>query len=182
MAFSAICLNDCTDPESIKKSQVKKKSKVILKPMNEIIAPKAFQATILEGKTRGSRLRAQNSDLEINSTNQKGESKEPNREGPFVNDMAELLFMLDGEKIEESEDESMEEEKTEIKSESEDHKEEQEEIIEDDFKQQRCHECPTIFNSKQELLCHFSAVPLKSQRNAFGKFLWSLELPLCRTT
>ena len=174
MVFLAICLNDCTDPESIKKSQVKKKSKVILKPMNEIIAPKAFQATILEGKTRGSRLRAQNSDLEINPTNEKGERrKEPIREGPFINDMAELLFMLNGEKVEleESEDESMEEEKPEIKSETEDHKEDEEETIEDDFKPQRCHECPTIFNSKQELLCHFSAVPLKSQRNSFGKFL-----------
>ena len=41
--------------------------------MNEIIAPKAFQATILEGKTRGKRLRAQNSDLEADSSaNEKG--------------------------------------------------------------------------------------------------------------
>merc|ERR1712235_78621 len=108
LACRAICLNDCTDPESIKKSQVKKKSqKVILKPMNEIIAPKAFQATILEGKTRGSRLRAQNSDLEADSSaNGKGGKKEPIREGPIINDMAELLFMLDGGKsdLEESED------------------------------------------------------------------------------
>ena len=150
--------------------------------MNEIIAPKAFQATILEGKTRGSRLRAQNSDLEADSSaNGKGGKKEPIREGPIINDMAELLFMLDGGKdLEESEDETedMEEEKPEVKTEGEKGEDEnhnlEDETIDDDFKPQKCHECSTVLNSKQELLCHFSSVPLKSQRNSFGKFLWFL--------
>ena len=106
--------------------------------------------------------------------------KEPIRdEGPIINDMAELLFMLDGGKgLEDSEDETEDtEEKPEVKTEDENDNVE-EESTENDFKPQKCHECSTVLNSKTELLCHFSSVPLKSQRNAFGKFLWSQMLSI----
>ena len=153
-----------------------------ISPGTVLIRGSLFQATILEGKTRGSRLRAQNSDLEDpNSTNGKAALKEPIREGPIINDMAELLFMLDGgkglEDNSEDETEDIAEEKPEVKTEDENDNLE-EESTENDFKPQKCHECSTVLNSKEELLGHFSSVPLKSQRNAFGKFLWSLILSI----
>ena len=95
--------------------------------------------------------------------------------------MAELLFMLDGgkglEDNSEDETEDIAEEKPEVKTEDENDNLE-EESTENDFKPQKCHECSTVLNSKEELLGHFSSVPLKSQRNAFGKFLWSLILSI----
>lgn len=183
LACRAICLNDCTDPESIKKSQEKKKRpKIMLKPMNEVTAPKAFQATILEGKTRGSRLRAQNSDLIENK-----EEVIPKRDGPILNDMAELLLLLDekpkkrakknpGVKSEEKSVKTADEEGL-LKSEPENGTKnilengiETDSEVESDipeFKPVRCLECYTMLNNKEELNLHFSSAPLKSQRNSF---------------